>query len=1358
MMHAGNKLGIGWLLASLWWALSAMGQTPPPTFEGAKWIWYAVDPDEASMHFPAGAHCFRAAVVLPETAPVKAAEIIVTADNLYTVYLNGKPAGESSADPNAWNQPKRFDVTALLAPGRNVLAVEAINTAPGPAGLLLKLSARMADGSTVTLVTDDAWRCNEKETPNWEQPGFDDRKWRLAFVVGDYGVPPWGKIAVRSPLEPAGQPPSAARQRVRQVLTQQKAAARNANRQTPAAGNSVAVAEVAAPENYAWPEAVVFVGEDCSLYRPLSHTGTGYDSLNVTIFNPRKSRGFPEHDLPAPMKVGRKLFALQPAKPGSTPRLLLDAGKGGLGSPGVSFDGRSVFFSMAREGEAFFHIYQLDVGSGKLVRLTEGPFHDIDPAELPDGRIVFTSTRIGYFEEYHNPPSRSLFMMNADGGNVHPLTHTFIFDNEPEIMADGRILFLRTDNFFDRGKVETLLHAVHPDGTEGYTEFGLELGPDYGGRLRAFVCGSPAPMPDGRVAFVSGPGITIGQPGSAARDVQHLRVEAGDVAALPDGRLLCTTPVRRPVEIPKGKEKQTVQDLSYEKIMILDPESQPPQMVLLHTSSNGPLHSPVYLGARRKPPQLAEKVTSPPDATAPATGVLFCQNARFTKNTKAGWPQIKAIRVLAGKGLTVRSSHSYIVHAGSEVRELGTVPLAPDGSFAVEVPADTAIAFQAVDAEGRSELNEMSWIYVRPGEQRGCIGCHQPRQSTPPPGAVMQAMRTPPLKLLGQGQPHRFRGNNAAVTGLMELQFDRYREVAGINRHSETAAPLATGGQEVSELIGQLQGKDPALKISAAQRLALFRNPAAAPALAQCLRDPSRELRVAAALALSTCGNRESIPALLATLTDVEPMVAQAGVVALENLTVHVEPFNAYDPMPHRTAQADAWREWFKNNAWEKIEADLVSRLDTTNRDTVRRVAVALGHVGGEPARAALRAYVSRERDDTSVIEWRKTHQGDGARFNSLEAMNPRTVQAATRALGYLKDAGAVPMLAETLIRHSDPDKGNLFLAEAAAEALGRIGTPEAETALINAFIQLKDYPRHTSWYGDHGALMACHASPVHYFITEALDALGTTHATNLIPFLIRSVPTDPDRALLLVNDDCETLIGRVIRRSGAEAAVVETCLGILGDAAAVKTQDLETAIATTHQAWGGKPDPENRAAQILSLTCRDTKYEPRIRAALDRYQMKSTDIPRVFDTGIPVVKVLPVKHWVCFFLARTLGNLAQPQSADALLAALEQSPTEAAPGRPDPFGPGVLFLHNDLTPCWRAAVAWALGRIGDRRAAPLLLKVIADLNNAPDTRYTAAEALTRMRDPDSMGAIKKLAANYPEVSTRRVLLETLQP
>jgi len=82
-----------------------------------------------------------------------------------------------------------------------------------------------------------------------------------------------------------------------------------------------------------------------------------------------------------------------------------------------------------------------------------------------------------------------------------------------------------------------------------------------------------------------------------------------------------------------------------------------------------------------------------------------------------------------------------------------------------------------------------------------------------------------------------------------------------------------------------------------------------------------------------------------------------------------------------------------------------------------------------------------------------------------------------------------------------------------------------------------------------------------------------------------------------------------------------------------------------------------------------------------------------------------------------------------------------------------VLFLHNDLTPCWRAAAAWALGRIGDARATPALLKVIGDLKNAPDTRHTAAEAMGRLADASSATTINKLAADYPEISTRRTLL-----
>jgi HEAT repeat protein len=685
--------------------------------------------------------------------------------------------------------------------------------------------------------------------------------------------------------------------------------------------------------------------------------------------------------------------------------------------------------------------------------------------------------------------------------------------------------------------------------------------------------------------------------------------------------------------------------------------------------------------------------------------------------------------VLEGRGLTTRSSHSYIVHAGNETVELGTVPLAPDGSFSVEVPADTAIAFQAVDAEGRSELNEMSWIFVRPGETRGCVGCHAVRQTAPPTvRAVPLATRTPPLRLTDAGDPHRFRGNNPAVTGLTELQFDRFREVAGLNRVAVS----------VGELIARLQHSDADMRASAAHRLALWRDASAAPALAERLTDPVREVRVAAAFALAACGTRESAPALLKATADADPSLGEAASIALENLTGHTEPKD--------------WPAWFSTNSWDRVEAELVQRLASNDRDEVRRAAVALGHIGlGEPARAALRERLKRLRDDTAYVDWRKTHQGDNAKFVATDPVNPRAVQEVARALGRLKDAASVPLLAETLKRHADPDTGNLFLAEAAAEALGRIGTKEAESALIATFAELKDYPKFTNWYGDHPALMACHASPVHLRIVEALDARGSSNAIRLVSRLIQCVPTDPDRALFPENDDCETLVGRVLRRQGAEARVSEACLSVLGDLKAKRDNEVEAALGAVHGAWAGTPDIMNRAAQILSLVCRDRTYVPRIQDAFTRYAAQSNDIPRVFNKGIPVMVKLPTRHWVCFYLGRTLGTLGDKRSVDTLIAALA-TPSEFADGSPDPLGPGILFLHNDLTPCWRAAAAWALGRIGDARATPSLLKVVGDFSNAPDTRHAAAVALGRIADPASREAIHTWVTDYPEVSTRKVL------
>jgi HEAT repeat protein len=1316
---------------------TAAAADDPPGFAGTKWIWYSREPMPASIDFPAGAAWFRGSFDLPAGARVVTAELALTADNLWLAHVNGQPAAAGEMNPNAWAQARRIDVAGLLREGRNLIGIEAVNTAPGPAALVASLHVRLADGTRLTFPTNDTWKCSDREQADWAQPGFDDTTWQAAHVVGDFGMAPWNALAPPAAVQPAAPFATPALRRFRQL----KAAAIRGG------GGGPPLPLLRDPEpGESWPDAIVFVGGDCSLYRPPAHSGTSQDSLSVTIFNPHHGRAYPEHDLPAPVKIGRQLLTLRPARPGVVPQVLWDAGQGAVGPPAVSNDGNWVYFPMVVAGGAFFHLYRIPAGGGTPEQLTDGPFHDLDPCELPDGRLVFSSTRAGTFEEYHNPPSRALFTREATG-RIESLTHTFQFDNEPRMLADGRLLLLRTDNFFDRGKVETMLHAMFPDGTGGITEFGLDQGPEYGNRLRAFNAGSAAPMPDGRVAWVDGSAVLVARPGEPAAHWRRLEVAAADVAALPDGRLVCT--------VATGGGPATRGGWPFRTLAILDPDAAEPALVVVHESAGAALHSPVPLGPRQRPPQLVRRI-EPETAGGPgSTGVLFCQNVRLTHNQTAGWSQVRAIRVLAGYGLTLRSSHSYLVHAGSEVVELGTVPLAPDGSFAIEVPADTAIALQAVDAEGRSELNQMSWMFVRPGETRGCIGCHQPRQTAPPAaaGGMLQAAAIAPLKLTGAGDAPRFRGNNAAVTGLMELQFDRFREIASLNQHRRASAH-----DDREALLADLQTKDPARRHAAAQRAALAREPLAAPALAGCLGAPEREVRVAAAIALATCGTRESLGPLTLALADPDPLVAQAAAVALENL--HGAPlagFDAYAPAEQRVAIARAWQHQAPPPDDPRWLSARVAELAGDDRDQARRAAVALAHCGGPAATAALRDKFLALRGINPFPAWRAdhSHRGDGARFNSLAAVNPRAIQEITRALGAVGGDAVVPLLAETVAAHLDPETANLFLAEAAVEALARIGSAAAESALLDLLGKLPPYFTHSRWYGDHDALIACHAAPVHARIVAALDRLGSRGAGPHAAALVRMVPTDPDRALLPANDDFETLVGRVIRNSGRGEELIAACLQVLGETpAAAPAPALLAALDDVHAAWAGRPCREIRAAQILSLLAREPALAPRVVAAFQRYRARANAIPRVYDKGIPVVTELPVRHWVCFYLARTLGQLGDPVAVPALTESLAAELAEGAGGRPDPLGPGVLFLHNDLTPCWRANAAWALGRIGAPGASPALLGVLADLNNAPDTRHAAAVALGRLATAASVPALRELAGQVPETAVRRALLE----
>jgi len=109
------------------------------------------------------------------------------------------------------------------------------------------------------------------------------------------------------------------------------------------------------------------------------------------------------------------------------------------------------------------------------------------------------------------------------------------------------------------------------------------------------------------------------------------------------------------------------------------------------------------------------------------------------------------------------------------------VPLAADGSFHVEVPADRLLHFQVLDSDRRVVGNQLTWIYARPGERRSCVGCHEPPDSPPPLLLRPQASEVPPLRCLPDGDELRYRAKAWLKGKLPPEVEERQRTVRAVN-------------------------------------------------------------------------------------------------------------------------------------------------------------------------------------------------------------------------------------------------------------------------------------------------------------------------------------------------------------------------------------------------------------------------------------------------------------------------------------------------------------------------------------------------------------------------------------------------
>ncbi|MEM9017319.1 MAG: hypothetical protein AAGC68_09915, partial [Verrucomicrobiota bacterium] len=117
----------------------------------------------------------------------KSAILDIAVDNGYTLFLNGKKIGSG----DRWEAADRYDLTAKLANGDNVLAIEARN-AGGAAGLVARLRIQNQDGTTETIVTGPDWLVSKTKLDGWQGPSVAESGWSAPVSQGILGDQPWG--------------------------------------------------------------------------------------------------------------------------------------------------------------------------------------------------------------------------------------------------------------------------------------------------------------------------------------------------------------------------------------------------------------------------------------------------------------------------------------------------------------------------------------------------------------------------------------------------------------------------------------------------------------------------------------------------------------------------------------------------------------------------------------------------------------------------------------------------------------------------------------------------------------------------------------------------------------------------------------------------------------------------------------------------------------------------------------------------------------------------------------------------------------------------------------------------------------
>jgi len=329
-------------------------------------------------------------------------------------------------------------------------------------------------------------------------------------------------------------------------------------------------------------------------------------------------------------------------------------------------------------------------------------------------------------------PASTAIAFTGDSGSPRILTGAFAAASSPSVSFDGRrFLFVATSSPGDGPAI----WEMRVDGS--------------GARMVTTGNGAPSDpawLPDGRILYSDRPGPAEQAP-PGVRALFTFDPAAGASERLTYGFHRDVRPTLRDDGLVWFERFSPPDDEDAPGVLMtirpdgtgfsLSPEPSRPLDDMADPSGITPPDGYTLVARRPSGPHPAPPMLTSVVNTGRRTGTLLCLDVRSSRLASvASLPPdaIASVRVSVIESEASAGSGSFLVEA----------PVHPDGSFFVEVPADTPLRLTLIGRAGESLASFDSGVWVRPNENRGCIGCHEEQDRVPENRAPL-AVQDPPF-------------------------------------------------------------------------------------------------------------------------------------------------------------------------------------------------------------------------------------------------------------------------------------------------------------------------------------------------------------------------------------------------------------------------------------------------------------------------------------------------------------------------------------------------------------------------------------------------------------------------------------